>query len=190
MNSQRIRAVAPALLGVARACEALNRRMGETVAWLALAMVVIAAAVALLRYLFGLNWVALQESVTYLHALLFMLTAGYALQRNAHVRVDIFYQCYSLRTRAWINLFGALCLLAPVCLLLLSASWNYVVHSWAIGERSPETGGLPGVWLLKTLLLALPILLLLQGLAGALRDALFLAGIAEAARRSEEPPHA
>lgn len=186
MSGRWFKVLVSVLLSVARVGEALNRWIGERVAWLALGMVAIVATVAVLRYWFGLGWIALQESASYLHALLFMLTAGYALQRNAHVRVDIFYQRCSPRARAWIDLFGTLLLLVPVCLVMLWMSWDYVAHAWAIQERSPETGGLPGVWLLKTLLLALPVLLLLQGCAVVIRNALFLAGSADMNTAPEE----
>jgi TRAP-type mannitol/chloroaromatic compound transport system permease small subunit len=164
-----------ALIG---ALERINDLVGRTVAWLALAMVAVTFLVVVLRYLFDLGWIALQESVTYMHALLFMLGIGYALRHDGHVRVDIFYQRLSPRGRAWVDLLGTLLLLFPVCLFIAWMAWDYVAASWAVAEASREAGGLPGVYLLKTLILVMPALVMVQGLATALRNALFLAGIA------------
>ncbi|MBK1701653.1 TRAP transporter small permease subunit [Thiococcus pfennigii] len=164
-----------ALIG---ALERINDLVGRTVAWLALAMVAVTFLVVVLRYLFDLGWIALQESVTYMHALLFMLGIGYALRHDGHVRVDIFYQRLSPRGRAWVDLLGTLLLLFPVCLFIAWMAWDYVAASWAVAEASREAGGLPGVYLLKALILVMPALVMVQGLATALRNALFLAGIA------------
>ncbi len=148
--------------------------LGHTVAWLTLFMVLLTFLVVLLRYGFDTGWIALQESVTWLHACVFMLGASYALRRDSHVRVDIFYQKFSPRGRAWVDLLGSLLLLLPVCLFIFYASWDYVAESWEIGEGSAETGGLPALYLLKSLLLLMPALLILQGLAHALRAATLL----------------
>ncbi len=148
--------------------------LGHAVAWLTLFMVLLTFLVVLLRYGFDTGWIALQESVTWLHACVFMLGASYALRRDSHVRVDIFYQKFSPRGRAWVDLLGSLLLLLPVCLFIFYASWDYVAESWEIGEGSAETGGLPALYLLKSLLLLMPALLILQGLAHALRAATLL----------------
>ena len=158
---------------------------GSAVSWLTLAMVVVTFLVVLLRYAFDLGWIALQESVTYMHAMVFMLGAAFTLRHNGHVRVDILYQRFSPRGRAWVDLFGALLLLAPMCLFVAWEGWDYVASSWAVLEGSREAGGLPGVFLLKSLILVMPVLLLLQGVAGALRDLLVVRGRAPL---EEEPP--
>ena len=152
----------------------LSDGLGHAVAWLTLFMVLLTFLVVLLRYGFDTGWIALQESVTWLHACVFMLGASYALRRDSHVRVDIFYQKFSPRGRAWVDLLGSLLLLLPVCLFIFYASWDYVAESWEIGEGSAETGGLPALYLLKSLLLLMPALLILQGLAHALRAATLL----------------
>jgi TRAP-type mannitol/chloroaromatic compound transport system permease small subunit len=168
------------LLRFARGVDTAIRLIGEAVAWVSLAMVLVTFLVVVLRYAFDAGSIALQESVTYMHAILFMLAIAYTLGRGGHVRVDIFYQRMGPRGRAWVDLIGTLTLLIPVCLLILWLGWDYVAASWAVGEGSREAGGLPGVYLLKTLILAMPVLLLLQGIAWALRNALFLAGNADA----------
>ena len=168
------------LLRLAGALERINAAVGALVAWLALAMVLVTFLVVVLRYGFDLGSIALQESVTYMHAALFMLGIAFTLQQHGHVRVDIFYQRFSRRGRAWVDLLGTLLLLVPVAVFLLAASWDYVLDSWSLMEGSREAGGIPGVWALKTLLLIMPVLLLLQGLAWVLRNGLFLAGVEQA----------
>ena len=161
---------------------------GKALSWLSLAMVLLTFAVVVLRYAFDLGWISMQESITYLHATLFMLGAAYTLQQDAHVRVDIFYQRLSPRGKAWVDLLGTLFLLLPVCSFILWVSWDYVAESWHVREASREAGGLPGVYLLKTLILLLPALLLLQGFALFLRNLLFLGGKIE--RRGDQKPEA
>lgn len=169
------------LLGLAAGLDLVNTWVGRVVAWLALAMVLVTFLVVVLRYGFDAGSIALQESVTYMHAMLFMLGAAYTLQLNGHVRVDIFYQRFGPRGRAWVDLLGTLFLLIPVCLYILTSSWGYVTESWAVNEGSREAGGLPYVYWLKTLLVAMPLLLLLQGVAWLLRSGLLLAGVDAAA---------
>ena len=149
---------------------------GRVVSWLTLAMVLVTLAVVILRYLFDIGSIALQESVTYLHAVVFMLGAAYTLQQDAHVRVDIFYQQRPARTRAWINLAGTVLLLMPVCLFIFLSSLDYVSAAWSIREGSREAGGLDGVYLLKTVIPLMAGLLFLQGCAVALRSWLVIRG--------------
>jgi TRAP-type mannitol/chloroaromatic compound transport system permease small subunit len=168
------------LLVLADRIDAAIRRVGEWAAWLALGMVLVTFAVVVLRYAFDIGSIALQESVTYMHAVLFMLGIAYTLGRNGHVRVDILYERLSRRGRARVDLIGTLLLLIPVCVLISWLGWAYVAESWRVQEASRETGGLPAVYLLKSLILIMPILLLAQGLSNALRNWLFLAGMEEA----------
>lgn len=136
--------------------------VGRAASWLSLAMVAVTGVVVLLRYGFNTGWIWLQESVTYLHAAVFMLAAAWTLQEDGHVRVDIFYRDASPRRRAQVDLAGTLLFLVPVCLFLLIMAWDYVAASWRLLEGSREAGGIPLVYLLKSLLLALPLLLLAQ----------------------------
>jgi TRAP-type mannitol/chloroaromatic compound transport system permease small subunit len=136
--------------------------LGRSVAWLTLLLTLLAFGVVLLRYGLNLGWIWLQESVTYLHALVFMVAAAWAFQTDDHVRVDIFYRGRSERYRNWVDLVGTVILLVPFSLFLLFIAWDYVAASWATREASREAGGLPLVWLLKSLILVLPLLLLLQ----------------------------
>lgn len=177
-----------ALLRLADWLDWVNRSIGLLVAWLALAMVLVTFVVVVLRYVFDSGSIALQESVTYMYAILFMLGAAYTLQQNGHVRVDILYQRFSPRGRAWVDLLGTLFLLTPVSVFLLISSWGYVADAWSIREGSREAGGIPGVWLLKSLLVVMPLLMLLQGLVWVLRNGLFLVGVDAAQSDVDQGP--
>lgn len=149
--------------------------VGHFCAWFSIIMVVLMVTVVVLRYGFGIGSVALQESITYLHGALFMLASAYTLALDEHVRVDVFYQKFSPRGKAWVDLLGTLFLLMPVCAAIFVLSFQYVMHSWEIHEIS-NNGGLPFVYVLKTLLLVMPVLLVIQGIANLIRHGLFLAG--------------
>ncbi|MEY6431324.1 TRAP transporter small permease subunit [Thioalkalicoccus limnaeus] len=165
--------------------EWVNDWVGRAAAWLALLMVAVTFLVVVLRYLFDLGWIAMQESVTYMHAMLFMLGIGYALRHEGHVRVDVFYYRMGPRARAWVDLGGTLVLLFPVCLFIAWIGWDYVASSWSVREGSREAGGLPGVYLLKTLILVMPGLVMIQGLVLVLRNTLVLLGIDESVPPAE-----
>lgn len=142
---------------------------GRLVSWLTFAMVLTTFLVVLLRYLFETGSIALQESILYMHALIFLVGAAYTLKQNAHVRVDIFYQKFSETQRAWVDLLGSLFLLLPSMSFIIYISWDYVTESWRVLESSREAGGLPGVYLIKTVIIVMAALMLLQGLATSLR---------------------
>jgi TRAP-type mannitol/chloroaromatic compound transport system permease small subunit len=148
--------------------------LGEVLAWLLLTMAGLTAAVVLLRYGFGIGSIAMQEAVTYLHGTVFMLGVSYALRTGAHVRVDIFYRNLSARQTAWINSLGGIVFLLPLCAVILGLTWNYAAEAWRIRETSPEPGGIPAVFLLKSLLPLMAVMLALQGCADILRNALIL----------------
>jgi len=143
----------------------LNGVIGRAAAWCALAIVLIGFAVVLLRYVLGLGSIWLQESILYAHAALFLLAAAWTLKQGGHVRVDVLYVHAAPRTKAWVDLLGALLLLLPFCAAILYFSAPYVARSWAILERSPEASGLPLVFLLKTLIPLFALLMALQGVA-------------------------
>lgn len=159
---------------LARFLDALSDITGRTIAWLTAGMVLVTFAVVVLRYAFDWGSIAMQESITYLHALVFMIGAAYTLGQDGHVRVDIFYRKMGPHGKAMVNLLGTLFLLLPVCIYIAAESWPYVTASWAVHEGSREAGGLPGVFLLKGLLIVMPVLLILQGVADALKALLTL----------------
>lgn len=151
-----------------------QRRLGETVAWLTLLMVGVTFAVVALRYVFDVGWIAVQESVIWMHACVLLLTMGYTLALDQHVRVDVFYQKFSVRGQAWVNLLGVVFLLWPTAGLIGFGSFDYVAASWQVAEGSSQAGGLPGLFLLKSLLPVAATLLAIQGLSMALNSLLIL----------------
>ena len=145
---------------------------GRLTAWLTLAMVLVTCLVVVLRYVFDIGFIWLQESVTWMHAVVFMLGAAYTLEREDHVRVDVFYRRFGERGRAVVDLLGVVLFLLPLCGWIGWSSWDFVATSWRIGEASRESGGLPYplVPLLKSVLVVMPAALALQGLSLGLRS--------------------
>jgi TRAP-type mannitol/chloroaromatic compound transport system permease small subunit len=168
--------VNPAAERLASRLDALAERIGRLVSWLTLGMVLATVMVVVLRYAAGMGLIWLQESINWMHSLVFMLGAAYTLKADEHVRVDVFYRGMSERRKAAINLAGTILFLLPLCAFLLVESWQYVATSWRIAERSREAGGLPMIYLLKTVIPVMAVLLALQGISMALRAMLRLRG--------------
>jgi len=156
--------------------EGVNITVGRAVRWFALLMLALQFSVVLLRYVFGISYIFLQEGVMYLHAALFMLGAGYTLVVDQHVRVDILYSKLARRGRAVVDLLGGVLLLCPSLILLLVMTWPFVRNSWTVLEGPISVGGIPASFVLKTLIPAFCILLLIQGVVTIVRNALQLAG--------------
>lgn len=154
----------------------LQNFIGQTVAWLSLTLVLITATVVVLRYGFNTGTVALQESILYNHAILFMLGLAYTYCQNQHVRVDVFYSQFSKKRKAWVNLLGSLFFALPVMIFVIWGSWEYVMNSWQIHEGSTESDGIPYLYLLKTLILIMAGLMILQSLAVMAQSYLILKG--------------
>jgi TRAP-type mannitol/chloroaromatic compound transport system permease small subunit len=144
---------------------------GRLSSWLTLIMLVVTFVIVVMRYVFDTGAVWLQESVIWMHAVVFMIGAAYTLQQDEHVRVDIFYRRMRPRNRAVVDLLGVLLFLLPVCVFLMMKAWDFVAVSWDLREGSREPGGLPYpfVPLLKSVLLVMPLALLLQGVSMLLR---------------------
>lgn len=144
--------------------------IGRAAAWLTLGMVVMTFVIVVIRYVFDDGFIWLQEAVTWMHATVFMLGAAYTLQRDEHVRVDIFYREMTARKRAWVDLLGVVVFVFPLCGFFAFESFEYVVSSWQLGEVSRNSGGLPYPFLplLKSLLILMPIAVALQGVSLAL----------------------
>jgi len=154
---------------LANALDMVNRGVAHVVRWLALAMMVVQFVIVVGRYAFGVNSIAVQESVLYMHATLFMLAAGYTLLVDKHVRVDVFYAKASTETKRRIDIFGHLFLLMPSMIALMYWSWPSVRNSWAILEGPISVGGIEAVFLLKSLIPAFCALVMLQSLALLIR---------------------
>lgn len=157
-----------ALLGLARAIDALTEGVGRLVIWLVLVATLISAGNALTRYLLGASSNAWLEIQWYLFGAIFLLAAGYTLKHNGHVRIDIFYNRFGPRGRAWIDLAGGLLFLLPMALLLAWLAWPMFLEAWVTQEHSPDAGGLLR-WPVKLLLPAGFGLLALQGVAEVIK---------------------
>lgn len=156
----------------------ISMATGRLASWLTLAMVLLIFVIVVMRYVFDVGLIWLQELLTWFHAVVFMLGAAYTLQQEQHVRVDIFYRDMSERQRAWVNLLGVTFFVFPLCVFFVLASWDYVAESWSIGEVSRDAGGLPYPFipLLKTVLIVMPISIALQGTSLLLQSARSIKG--------------
>lgn len=148
----------------------VNEGIGKLVSWLTLALVLMICVDVLLRYLFSYSSAAFFELEWHFFAAIFLLGAAYTLKHDRHVRVDVFYHNFSEKTKAWVNLLGTIFFLFPFTLVVAYTSWPFVVDAYQMGESSPDAGGLPYRFVIKS---AIPLgfgLLLLQGIAEALRS--------------------
>jgi TRAP-type mannitol/chloroaromatic compound transport system permease small subunit len=159
---------------IADEIDRISAASGALVSWLTLAMVLLTVVIVVMRYVFDAGLVWMQETLTWMHAAVFMLGAAYTLQRDEHVRVDIFYRDMSERRRAIVDAAGVILFLFPLCGFFIVESWPYVSASWSINEISRDTGGLPypAIPLLKSVLLVMPLLVALQGMALLIRSLL------------------
>jgi TRAP-type mannitol/chloroaromatic compound transport system permease small subunit len=144
-----------------------SSHLGKASAWLTLFMVLVTFVVVVLRYVFDVGLIWLQESVVWMHGFVFMVGAAYTLQQEEHVRVDIFYREMSPKRKAWVDLIGVAVFLLPLCALLGWKAFDYVAMSWQLQEASRESGGLPYplIPLLKSILVVMPVMVGLQGIA-------------------------
>lgn len=164
------------LAGFVRGVDTVNEWVGRTVAWLTLGCVVTCFTVVVLRYVFDVGYPWMQELYVWQHAAVFMAGAGYTLLHRGHVNVDVVYGRLGPRAQAWIDILGTLLFLFPWLAVIVAAAAPFVAESWRIHEASSTAGGLPGVFLLKSLLLVFCVALFLQGLALIARRSLYLAG--------------
>ncbi len=155
---------------VADSVERLAEVTGRAVSWLTLGLALVGFLVVVLRYALNTGFIWMQESLTWMHAVVFMIGAAYTLKHDEHVRVDVVYRKLSVRRRAVIDLLGTVLFLLPFCAYVLYESLPYVEGSWRIAERSREAGGLPALYLLKAVIPLMAVLLAIQGVAVVLRS--------------------
>ena len=167
-----------ALLALARLIDETNERVGRAVAWLVLAAVLVSVGNAITRYALNVGSNAWLEAQWYLFAAIFLLAAGWALKRNAHVRIDVLSGRLSARTKAWLDIFGSVFFLMPMALLILYLSWPMFLQSYTGNEVSSDAGGLVR-WPVKLLIPVGFALLVLQGVAEIIKRMAFLRGATE-----------
>ena len=171
------------LLSFAGAIDRCTIAVGRAAAWLYPILVVVLLVNVISRYGFGIGSIELEELQWHLYAAAFLLGLAYTYAADEHVRVDIFAERLGVRTRLWIELLGALLLLAPFAGIATFHAWEFFWHSFELGERSPMPSGLPARWIIKGVLFAALGLLSLQALSVAARSAAALLGGAAATRR-------
>ena len=161
---------------VVRFISAINWLVGNVFSWLSLGIVLICFTVVIQRYAFATSFIWMQDLYVWMNGAMFTAVAGFALLRGDHVRVDIFYRPARITTKATIDLIGVLCFLLPYCWVVYSYGIVSVARSWRFMEGSPNQGGMPGYFVLKSFILLFAVLIALQGIAMALRSVLVLAG--------------
>ena len=164
------------LLGLSRLIDALNERIGRLLFWLVFLMTFISAGNAVARYGFNLSSNAWLEIQWYLYSIVFLGAAGYTLKHNAHVRIDLVTGRLNRRAHAWIDIFGTLFMLLPVCLVILYFGWSVAMESYRVGEISGDAGGLVR-WPIKFVVPAAFLLLVLQGLSELVKRVAYLKGL-------------
>jgi TRAP-type mannitol/chloroaromatic compound transport system permease small subunit len=157
--------------------DGFNEYIGICVSWLTTLMVLVVFYDTVMRYAFKKGNVAIQELEWHIFAVVFLLGAAYALKNGAHVRVDIIYTRLSVRTKAWIDFLGSIFFLIPFAILAIYSTQNFIANSWAVKEISPDPGGLPARYILKSMIPAGFVLLILQGTSEMLKNFLVALGI-------------
>ncbi|MDF1535849.1 MAG: TRAP transporter small permease subunit [bacterium] len=153
-----------------RFIDSINEWVGRVVAWATALVVVVVFVDVVMRYLFNTSYVFTQEMEWHLFAFIFLMGAGATLLKDGHVRVDIFYQRFGHRGRAWINLIGVILFLIPGCIMIIATSVKFAATSFAMLEGSPDPGGIPFRFILKSCIPAGFVLVLIQGLALGIRS--------------------
>ncbi len=154
----------------------INEIVGKAASWLVVMLVSVMCFDVIRRYLFNTTTVAFIEMEWYLFAMIFLLSAGYTLKHDKHVRVDVFYSQFSVRNKAWVDFIGGLVFLIPFCLIIIYASIKYTMVSLAYNEGSPDSGGLPARYLIKAMIPLGFLFLLLQATASVLHNLLTISG--------------
>ena len=155
---------------LSRIIDSSNEKIGVITSYLIIPLILITFFVAFMRYILDFGSIALQETIIYLHALIFMLGAAYTLKNNMHVRIDIFYSKFSINKKNKVNFYGTLFFLIPTCVLIFFTSYNYVLSSILLLESSKEAGGLSIIYILKSYIILLSFSLLLQGFSELIKN--------------------
>lgn len=172
---------------ISRGIDRASLAFGHAVSWLSLVMVLVVMVNVIMRYVFGTADPKLQEVPVYLHGMLFMLAAAYALRIGGHVRVDVFYGSAGPRKKAMVDLFGHVCFLLPFAVLVVMQSWDYVAASWAVQEGSKESSGIHLVYILKTVIPVFGGILIVQSISEIIHCLRVLLGLKD--DETEEAAH-
>ena len=171
---------------LARKIDAFQERFGRAVSWLMLGMVVVVFGDVISRYLFNASWVFIQELEWHLFGLVYLLAAGYTMLWNEHVRVDIWYAKQPRRKQAWVDFVLLFVMFFPSCLLIIYTTWPFLKHSLEVNEGSPDPGGVPFRWALKSVIIIGFVLLVLQGISQAIKNFYWGMGWEKPEQRAQE----
>lgn len=152
----------------------INTKIGKIFSWFTLLLIILVCIDVLLRYIFNYSIVAMQELEWHIFAIIFLMGASFTLLENGHVRVDVFYIKFSEKTKAVINIIGTIFLLIPFCVIIIWTSFEFVSISFSINETSPDGGGLPARFIIKSFIPISFFFLLLQGLSLLINSIIFL----------------
>ena len=148
----------------------INEIIGNIVIWASVLLILVITIDVIIRYIFDFTYIWITEVETYLFAFMFLLSSGYALLHDKHVRIDVFYANYSEKNKAWVNFIGGVLLLSVWCYIVIVFSFGYAYTSYLINERSAQPGGLPYLFILKSSIPLGFIFLLLQGISNTLNS--------------------
>ena len=171
---------------LARKIDLFQERWGRGVSWLMFLMVVVVFGDVIFRYAFSRSWVFIQELEWHLFGIIYLLAAGYTLLHNEHVRVDIVYSRLSSRRKAWLDFILLFVFFFPSCFLVIYTTWPFVRNSFAVNEGSPDPGGIPARWALKSVIIIGFALLVLQGISQAIKCFYWAMGWEEPSERAKE----
>jgi len=171
---------------LARKIDLVQEHIGRAMSWVMLAMVLVTFADVVLRYAFNQSAVWTQELEWHLFAVCYLLAAGYTMLYDEHVRVDIVYARWSKRKKAKSDFIFLFVFFFPSCLLLLYTTWPFLRNSFMINEGSPDPGGIPARWVLKSTIIIGFLLLVLQGISQAVKNYYVAKGWEEPEQRVKE----
>ena len=153
------------LLKISNLIDTLNKYVGKIVSWATLLMVLVVFIDVVMRYAFKKSFVFTQELEWHIFAFVFLIGAGFTLLNDGHVRVDVIYQGLTPKGKAWVNFIGVLLFLLPGCFMIITTSFNFVYNSWSVLECSPDPGGIPYRFIVKSFIPIGFILIMLQGIS-------------------------
>ena len=171
---------------LARNIDAFQERLGNGVSWLMFGMVAVVFSDVVFRYLFNRSWVFIQELEWHLFGLVYLLAAGYTMLHDEHVRVDIWYSKQSPRKKAWVDFILLWIFFFPSCVLIIYTTWPFLKNSFAVNEGSPDPGGIPARWAIKSVIILGFALLILQGISQAIKNFYWAMGWEEREERVQE----
>ena len=171
---------------LARKIDVFHERWGNGVSWLMFGMVVVVFGDVIFRYVFNKSWVFVQELEWHLFGIVYLLAAGYTMLHNEHVRVDIWYAKQSSRKKAWVDFSLLFVMFFPSCLLIIYTTWPFLRNSFMVNEGSPDPGGIPARWALKSVIILGFVLLVLQGISQAIKNFYWGMGWEDPEKRVQE----